>query len=72
MLSERESYEKLIIITDIPAAELAQFEFGVQYAAAAYCHYNFASKAGHKLTCWAGNCPDVEAADTSIAYDYSK
>ncbi|KAJ5159960.1 uncharacterized protein N7482_006964 [Penicillium canariense] len=56
---------------DVPADELAQFKFWVQYAAASYCHDNYASKAGHKLTCWAGNCPQVEAADTTIVYDFS-
>ncbi|KAJ5881321.1 uncharacterized protein N7473_012374 [Penicillium subrubescens] len=56
---------------DVPPSELAQFKFWVQYAAAAYCHDNYASKVGHKLTCWAGNCPQVEAADTYIVYDYS-
>lgn len=63
---------KLILIPDIPADEMMQFKFWVQYAAAAYCYDNYASKPGHKLTCWAGNCPQVEVADTSIVYDFSK
>ncbi|KAJ5690306.1 hypothetical protein N7462_004698 [Penicillium macrosclerotiorum] len=56
---------------DVSTDELTQFKFWVQYAAASYCYDNYVSKAGHKLTCSAGNCPDVEAADTSIIYDFS-
>ena len=57
---------------DVPADELSQFKFWVEYAAASYCYDNYASKPGHKLTCSAGNCPDVEQSDTSIVYDFSK
>ncbi|KAJ5587309.1 uncharacterized protein N7459_003074 [Penicillium hispanicum] len=56
---------------DVSANELTQFKFWVQYAAASYCYDNYVSKAGHKLTCSVGNCPQVEAADTAIIYDFS-
>ncbi|CAI7578791.1 unnamed protein product [Penicillium manginii] len=56
---------------DIPANELSQFKFWVEYAAASYCYDNYASKPGHKLTCSAHNCPQVEKSDTSIVYDFS-
>lgn len=57
---------------DVPSDELSQFKFWVQYAAASYCEANYAGQTGTKLACWAGNCPQVEAADTKIAYDFSK
>lgn len=57
---------------DVPADELSQFKFWVEYAAASYCYDNYASKPGHKLTCSAHNCPQVEQSDTSIVYDFSK
>ncbi|PYH42941.1 lipase family protein [Aspergillus saccharolyticus JOP 1030-1] len=50
---------------------LASFDFWVQYAAAAYCEPNYIAQAGQKLACWAGNCPAVEAADTTILLDFS-
>ncbi|RAK99984.1 lipase family protein [Aspergillus ibericus CBS 121593] len=56
---------------DITTQQLDDYSFWVQYAAAAYCEPNYVSKAGHKLTCWAGNCPQVEASDATILYDFS-
>lgn len=65
-----ESYTHSTI--DIAADELSEFKFWVQYAAAAYCHDSYTAKAGSKLACSAGNCPDVEAAGATIVYDFSK
>lgn len=67
-------YVKVFVHTsiDIAADELSQFKFWVQYAAAAYCHVNYASKDGTKLKCLAGNCPQVEAAGATIIHDFSK
>jgi len=59
-------------LIDVPSDELSRFKFWVQYAAAAYCEANYAGQAGTKLACWVGNCPQVEAADNTIAYDFSK
>ncbi|KAJ6134015.1 hypothetical protein N7523_000337 [Penicillium sp. IBT 18751x] len=56
---------------DVPSDELIQFKLWVQYAAASYCEANYAGQVGAKLGCWAGNCPQVEAADTKIVYDFS-
>lgn len=62
----------LLTSLDVPADELSQFNFWVEYAAASYCHDNYVAKTGDKLTCWADNCPQVEQADTEILYDFSK
>ncbi|KAJ5101724.1 hypothetical protein NUU61_003946 [Penicillium alfredii] len=56
---------------DVSNDDLNQFKYWVEFAAASYCHDNYASKAGHKLSCWAGNCPQVEKAGATIAYDFS-
>ncbi|KAJ5746109.1 hypothetical protein N7520_011291 [Penicillium odoratum] len=56
---------------DVAAAELSEFKFWIQYAAAAYCYDSYTAKAGTKLSCSAGNCPDVEAAGATIVYDFS-
>ncbi|KAJ5246253.1 mono and diacylglycerol lipase precursor [Penicillium chermesinum] len=56
---------------DIPAGELTQFKFWVQYAAAAYCEVNYAGQAGSELKCAVGNCPQVEASGATILYDFS-
>jgi hypothetical protein len=60
------------LISDIPSDELSRFKFWVQYAAASYCEANYAGQTGTQLACWAGNCPQVEAADTNITYEFSK
>lgn len=62
----------LLTSVDVPADELTQFHFWVEYAAASYCHDNYVAKTGHKLTCWANNCPQVEQSDTEILFDFSK
>ncbi|KAL2830342.1 Alpha/Beta hydrolase protein [Aspergillus cavernicola] len=56
---------------DISTSELAQFSFWVQYAAAAYCPTDYTAEPGSKVTCWAGNCPQVEQAGATILYDFS-
>ncbi|KAI9925423.1 hypothetical protein ASPWEDRAFT_69470 [Aspergillus wentii DTO 134E9] len=56
---------------DVSTTDLSKFDFWVQYAAASYCHDNYASKTGHKLTCWAHNCPEVEKAGATIVFDFS-
>ncbi|KAI9036528.1 lipase family protein [Aspergillus affinis] len=60
-----------ITARDVPAAQLNEFALWVQYAAAAYCQDNYSPPAGTKLTCWAGNCPDVEAADAVTDIEFS-
>ncbi|RAL06912.1 lipase family protein [Aspergillus homomorphus CBS 101889] len=57
--------------TTITSDALSSFNFWVQYAAAAYCESNYISQIGHKLTCWAGNCPQVEAANATFLLDFS-
>ncbi|KAL2833185.1 mono and diacylglycerol lipase [Aspergillus pseudoustus] len=56
---------------DISTNELSQFNFWVQYAAAAYCQPNYAGEASSKLSCVVGNCPAVEQAGASIFYSFS-
>ncbi|EAU29425.1 hypothetical protein ATEG_09976 [Aspergillus terreus NIH2624] len=58
-------------VADIQQSELSTFEFWAQYAAAAYCHDSYASQTPHKITCWAGNCPQVEADGATIVFDFS-
>lgn len=60
------------VVLDITSNQLSRFEFWVQYAAAAYCRENYASPAGHQISCWANNCPEVQAANTTILFDFSK
>ncbi|KAL2220444.1 putative extracellular lipase, partial [Thermoascus aurantiacus ATCC 26904] len=55
---------------DVSAELLQQFNLFEQYAAAAYCEENFNST-GTKLTCSAGNCPLVEAADTKTIDEFT-
>lgn len=75
--SEYESFsESAVLVTNsrtgVSADDLSQFKLWVQYAAAAYCHDSYTADAGSKLSCSAGNCPEVEAAGASIVYDFSK
>ncbi|KAE8161391.1 Alpha/Beta hydrolase protein [Aspergillus tamarii] len=56
---------------DIPTTQLEDFKFWVQYAAATYCPNNYVAKDGEKPNCSVGNCPDVEAADTTIKLSFS-
>ncbi|KAJ6103545.1 mono and diacylglycerol lipase precursor [Penicillium capsulatum] len=56
---------------DISPDDLSQFKFWAQYAAASYCYDSYTAEAGHKLSCSAGNCLDVEKAGASIAYTFS-
>jgi hypothetical protein len=42
-----------------------------QYAAAAYCPENNNSP-GTQLSCHVGNCPRVDAADTTTAIEFEK
>ncbi|PYH94499.1 mono and diacylglycerol lipase [Aspergillus ellipticus CBS 707.79] len=55
----------------ISTQALGSYDFWVQYAAASYCEPNYVAKAGHKLTCWAKNCPAVEESSTTIVMDFS-
>ncbi|KAF7164530.1 hypothetical protein CNMCM5623_009027 [Aspergillus felis] len=65
------THPTLIDIRDIPTTQLNDLKFWVQYAAATYCEPNYVAAEGDKPTCSVGNCPDVEAADTSIEYSFS-
>ncbi|THC95547.1 hypothetical protein EYZ11_004972 [Aspergillus tanneri] len=56
----------------ILSSQLDEFSFWVQYAAAAYCHDNYAGTTGEKITCWADNCPAVEAAGATTQLQFSK
>ncbi|KAK1140665.1 hypothetical protein N8T08_009978 [Aspergillus melleus] len=60
-----------ITARDVPSSQLDEFALWVQYAAAAYCQDNYSPPAGTKLTCWAGNCPDVEAAGAVTDIEFS-
>jgi triacylglycerol lipase len=66
------SIRALTYCLDIPTTQLDDFKFWVQYAAATYCQPNYIASEGAKPACSVGNCPDVEAADTSIKYSFSK
>lgn len=68
----RSSCQSCSSYVDISSSQLEDFAFWVQYAAAAYCHDNYSPPAGTKLSCWAGNCPDVEAAGAVTDIEFSK
>jgi hypothetical protein len=55
----------------IQADQLSTFKLMSQYSASAYCASNFGSP-GDQITCAAGNCPQVEAADSATAIEYSR
>jgi hypothetical protein len=55
----------------IQANQLTTFKLMQQYAAAAYCASNYDSP-GDQLQCAAGNCPQVEAADSASVIEYSR
>jgi hypothetical protein len=55
----------------IQADQLNTFKLMQQYAAAAYCASNYNSP-GDQLQCAAGNCPQVEAADSASVAEYSR
>lgn len=55
----------------IQADQLNTFKLMQQYAAAAYCASNYDSP-GDQITCAAGNCPQVEAADSATVIEYSR
>jgi hypothetical protein len=55
----------------IQADQLSTFKLMQQYAAAAYCESNYNSPGDH-LQCAAGNCPQVEAADSATVLEYSR
>jgi hypothetical protein len=55
----------------IQADELNTFKLMQQYAAAAYCASNYNSP-GDQIQCAAGNCPQVEAADSATVIEYSR
>ena len=57
--------------TDVTAASLALLNLYEQYAAAAYCVQNNDSP-GNKVSCKAGNCPLVEAANTETITEFQK
>lgn len=65
------SFPTAIDIRDIPIAQLDDFKFWVQYAAATYCQNNYVAPDGYKPNCAVGNCPDVESADTLIKLSFS-
>ncbi|OQE10385.1 hypothetical protein PENVUL_c004G00876 [Penicillium vulpinum] len=56
---------------DVLSAELNQFDFWVQYAAAAYYIDVYAAQVGAKISCSKGNCPQVEEAGATVFYDFS-
>jgi len=55
-------------VTDDVFSNLQLFE---QYAAAAYCPTN-GNSPGTKLTCVVGNCPRVQAANTTTVIEFEK
>lgn len=56
---------------EVPADLLEEFVFYGQYSAAAYCEGNNNST-GDKVTCSVGNCPLVEAADTTTLTEFEE
>jgi hypothetical protein len=59
-------------IIDVSTTELTQFNFWVQYAAAAYYLDVYKAQVGAKILCSKGNCPLVEQADSTVFYDFSE
>lgn len=57
---------------DIPADQVTEFDFWVQYASAAYYLNDYTAQTGYKISCAKGNCPDVEKNGATIFYDFSK
>ena len=57
--------------TAVTASDLASYNLYEQYAAAAYCESNNNST-GTKLTCFSGNCPLVESANTITVHEFEK
>ncbi|KAH8704964.1 putative extracellular lipase [Talaromyces proteolyticus] len=55
----------------ISSSLLDELDLFAQYSAASYCSANLDST-GSALACSAGNCPLVEAADTTILYDFDE
>lgn len=56
---------------EISYNEFDNFRLMRQYAVAAYCQSNIVSP-GDQLTCATGNCPKVEAANTSSVSEFEK
>ncbi|KAJ5799837.1 uncharacterized protein N7518_001905 [Penicillium psychrosexuale] len=56
---------------DVSTSELNQFDFWVQYAAAAYYADDYTAQVGAKISCSKGNCPQVEEAGATVFYDFS-
>ncbi|KAF2032298.1 alpha/beta-hydrolase [Setomelanomma holmii] len=55
----------------IQANQLSSFKLMREYASAAYCASNFGSS-GDQITCAAGNCPNVEAADSATSVEFDR
>lgn len=55
----------------IPNDQLNSFKLMRQYAAAAYCASNYDSTVG-QVQCAAGNCPQVEAADSATVLEFNR
>jgi hypothetical protein len=55
----------------IQSDQLSTFKLMSQYAAASYCESNYGSP-GDQIQCAAGNCPQVEAADSATTIEYSR
>lgn len=56
---------------DVSTGVLSQLSLYEQYAAAAYCVNNNNSP-GNKVTCAAGNCGTVQAANTVTTIEFQK
>lgn len=55
----------------IATSLLDSLDLFAQYSAAAYCSANL-NTTGTALACDVGNCPAVEAADTTILYSFDR
>tara|TARA_R110002003_G_scaffold288_15_gene18472 strand:- start:28836 stop:29087 length:252 start_codon:yes stop_codon:yes gene_type:complete len=55
----------------IQTNQLTSFKLMREYASAAYCASIFGSP-GDQITCAAGNCPQVEAADSATVVEYDR
>lgn len=70
---EAQAYPLAFLTTDadVSAGVLSQLSLYEQYAAGAYCENNNNSP-GTKVTCPAGNCGTVEAANTVTPIEFQK
>jgi hypothetical protein len=62
---------KLTISPAVSSALIGQLDYYAQWSAAAYCSGN-TDGANTVVSCSANNCPDVQAANTTLLYEFDK